>query len=371
MGLVDIIVLVITLSLFLPVQNAALLDSFCKKENEAFIRIRQSEFGLYSAQVCSDFKLDFYNTNGRMMLSSNSDIVVFRNCKINGFNDLFVSLFPNIFRLSLENCVINLTDSNGPPENSLYSLHIFNSTVLNNAKTSSFKGFKNLRNFYAIDTKFENPEIESSIFNANMYRIVFSNCNLRKMFTSYESNELIFLEVDGNSLKEPISYTPIIMDSYNFANNNLSKLPSSMDIFKNDGSLKTLNVSNNQIELDELSQKHLETFTKLEILDLSRNSRIATINTDAFKNCENLQHLNISNCKLESVFDNLQNLKNLKILDLSFNKLHEIQDIWSLKNVSEIYLQYNNLKFFFCGNNLPSSLKILDVSYNKILTFTS
>lgn len=422
-------------------QSASLLEKYCKVENNALFRLRQKEVLFGNALVCSNFEIneshfDTLRINNDVTLVPESELVIFRNCKLHGFNDMIASKIHNIFRLSLENCVITLRDSDKIYGSSLFSLHIFNSTIHNNKNSSSISELKNLHNFYAIDSKFDPPEIEYSYFNSNtFYRIVFSNCNLLRMFNSCP-NQFIYLEVDGNNLTEAISYTPGLIESYNFANNQLSRLPSSLNIFQQDATLKKLNVSNNKIVLDVITQRHFQSLVNLEILDLSRNSKIMLIATEAFKSCSYLRLLNISNCSLESisnlgsrsfetldfsqnllkeipetVFQNLpklkelklnensltyfsnhsikelmflnlshnllttfdcgSNLENLEIIDLSFNKLTDVQDIWSLKKVSEIYLQSNKLKFIFCGNHLSNSLKILDISNNNILSYTS
>lgn len=424
---------IFVLILFLPARDAGL----CNVESNVEVRLRQTESGFYTALVCYNYRI-LHEDSIELLMSQHvvpDGVVIFRESVIY-LNDVMVSKIPNIFRLSFENCKVFSSQHIGINENRLFSLHIFNSTVI--MQTDNWaSGFTNLHNFYSIENKFSNPEIESSFFgNLKLYRIVFSNCHLTRMFTKYVNEEFVYLEVDGNDLTEAISYNSSMMDSYNFASNKLSQLPSSLDIFQEDKTLRTLNVSSNLIKLDIVSHQHFQTLIKLQVLDMSKNPKIRSISKDTFKYCQNLQHLNISNCGLESLdnlgiqsletldlsqnllkeipedvlrnqinltrlsldnnsltslpkfdtsqltFLNLSNnmlksfvlnydLQSLEIIDLSFNQLEEIQDFWSLRKVSEIFLQHNRLKFIFCGNNLPNSLKILDISYNKILTFTS
>ncbi|XP_068620535.1 leucine-rich repeat-containing protein 15-like [Battus philenor] len=113
------------------------------------------------------------------------------------------------------------------------------------------------------------------------------------------------------------------------------------DAFRNFASLLYLNISNNKIQ--NLYPKSLYTTpdSALSVLDLS-NNLLVEINSGVFNHLPPLENLNLSYNSIEVLESNCFNqATNLKVLDLSYNKIISIIDENMFRN--NIHLQYFNI----------------------------
>lgn len=130
--------------------------------------------------------------------------------------------------------------------------------------------------------------------------------------------------------------------------------------------LHTLVLSHNRLtHIDSLSLSGLHV---LNMLALDTN-KIDFIHNMAFKNISNLMELNVSQNKLESVPHAINTLQYLRSLDLSYNRIIEIDNA-SYRGVEQLYglnLEANQIGNLTKGvfQDLPS-LRILNLSKNKI-----
>ncbi|CAG9770107.1 unnamed protein product [Ceutorhynchus assimilis] len=156
--------------------------------------------------------------------------------------------------------------------------------------------------------------------------------------TIYELTDLNYLSITDTSLSEISS--------------DIAKLES----------LQTLILHSNKFrECNEAITK----LSKLKILDLSRNS-IERI-PESIASLSQIITINISNNKLES-FPTLSNNAKLTVVDLSCNALTTFPNLCNsdLVNLSELKLQGNHIDSIPSNINVLPSLKVMDVSNNKI-----
>lgn len=136
--------------------------------------------------------------------------------------------------------------------------------------------------------------------------------------------------------------------------------------------VKNIDFSHNQItEVERYAFKGVE--HKLETINLAHNY-IETLDLELFKNLTNLTELDLSHNLIQTFNADLQNCKHLKILNLANNKIVYFQYLQLnegfsfnffvpyLENLSEIYLQNNNLKDINGWMSLTT--KILNITNN-------
>lgn len=141
------------------------------------------------------------------------------------------------------------------------------------------------------------------------------------------------------------------------------------DAFANLQYLHTLNLSSNDIVY--LNSSIFHALQNLSTLILADN-RLKNISSYLFTNLSNLEILNLSRNQLmdfSSVVYSISNLKRLKKLDISFNRLTTLLHSASLpQSLSYLYLGNNMLTTLECRNDFLSSVKVLDLSYNRGLS---
>lgn len=141
------------------------------------------------------------------------------------------------------------------------------------------------------------------------------------------------------------------------------------DAFANLQYLHTLNLSNNDIVY--LNSSIFHELQNLSILILTGN-KLTNIPLDLFSGLSKLEILNLNRNQLRnfsSVVHSISNLKGLKKLDISFNRLITLRHSASLpQSLSHLYLGNNMLTTLECRNDFLSSVKVLDLSYNRGLT---
>jgi len=134
----------------------------------------------------------------------------------------------------------------------------------------------------------------------------------------------------------------------------------------------TVNLSLNFIT--SLYNDSLDLMWNIRILDLSVNE-IEEIPDDMFIPKRWLEHLNISHNLLETLpLDFFNNKQNLVTVDLSHNRISYIPlAVFRFKMVSiqVVDLQYNQLTAFEPWAYFGQAIRLLDLRYNNISTFTN
>lgn len=125
--------------------------------------------------------------------------------------------------------------------------------------------------------------------------------------------------------------------------------------------LKHLNLVNNRIKTIPVEIKKMN---NLIILNLSNND-INAVNKSIFP--QNLEILNLSYNNINSIGNNVFPLS-LKELDLSYNNISNLD--YFLNDLIKLNLQNNNIKGDIEMDLDKNKLQLLDLSYNKITSFT-
>ncbi|XP_076847353.1 toll-like receptor 21 [Brachyhypopomus gauderio] len=149
--------------------------------------------------------------------------------------------------------------------------------------------------------------------------------------------------------------------------NNIRKI--NKDAFFNLTCLQTLNLSTNAISnLSHYSFSGLKNLTSL----LLANNQLKSFSLDLFSSLTNLKILDLRRNQLfnfSAVVHSITHLSALITLDLSFNNLHSLDHSSSLPpSLASLYLGNNKLSTLGCRRDFLSSVKVLDVSYNKLLS---
>lgn len=141
------------------------------------------------------------------------------------------------------------------------------------------------------------------------------------------------------------------------------------DAFANLQYLHTLNLSSNDIVY--LNSSIFRDLQNLSTLFLADN-RVTKISSELFSSLSKLETLDLHRNRLmdfSSLVQSISNLKGLKILDLSFNRLTTLLHSASLpQSLSHFYLGNNMLTTLECRTDFLSSVKVLDLSYNRHLS---
>lgn len=183
-------------------------------------------------------------------------------------------------------------------------------------------------------------------------------------------------EIRGNAFND---FTNLV--ELNLSMNNISFLPDGL--FSLNNKLKIIDLSNNIISSVENTTFLIQNLRHLSIqnnklqkldfklpetlisLDVSFNS-IAFILKDFFTNSKELNMISLRNNKLHTLAAGLFTANiNLQMVDLSYNNITTVGNIiFYAHHLEVLHMQCNNMeKFEFA---LPYSLKILDLSYNRI-----
>nr|XP_023028507.1 leucine-rich repeat-containing protein 15-like [Leptinotarsa decemlineata] len=173
--------------------------------------------------------------------------------------------------------------------------------------------------------------------------------------SSFES--LRKLKMDGNSLNQVNIDIHPNLTFVSLSRNNIDYINSSL--FKNCKNVQYLNLSFNKIF--DIQVDAFDRLIKLKVLDLKSN-KLSVLKHGIFKNLSNLEHLDLSSNYFKTIpYGTLDSLKKLIFLSLSYNEF-SILDIYmfhSLRNLEELHLNANNFNFID-GSVLVSTLPALN-----------
>ena len=133
--------------------------------------------------------------------------------------------------------------------------------------------------------------------------------------------------------------------------------------------MTSLHITSSELTMNE---KTFQPFREIEELHLVYNSLEQLNNTKMFRDLTNMRLLNLSHNKLKELDDELfENMHNLKVLDLSFNQLkslpHNIFDV--LEDLQSLHINDNELEYIHPDSvgNL-TSLHTLHLDSNALET---
>ncbi|XP_045474211.1 toll-like receptor 13 [Harmonia axyridis] len=172
-------------------------------------------------------------------------------------------------------------------------------------------------------------KLESLYLNHNSIETIEECISYSNVNSLYLQNNVI------SSLKQ--SCFPYAVSNLNLAYNYLS----SLDFFGDLKSLRTLNLSNNQI--NKIPIDAFEKLSNLLKLDLSQND-IHQCKTGIFSAVKNIEYLNLSRTNLNDTGPHVFiPLNNLKILDISYNNLNHWNEDW--------LIHFDHCEKVFLGGN--------------------
>ncbi|KAI0978620.1 hypothetical protein GJ496_010651 [Pomphorhynchus laevis] len=215
-----------------------------------------------------------------------------------------------------------------------------------------------------------------------MHNLVLSDCGIKENFKLTNFDSLKELDLSRNEIGErwPSHNTeslPVNLKSLNLSDNKLTEMTAEMS-----ATLTTVDLSNNQ--LSDWPQRSFCKSKNLRNIYLNSN-RLSKLPTSILKDCVRLKlnklfmrsnSLTSFAYSFESSTQDPQSsvakfniFEHVTILDLSWNKLDHFDTLSLANGVEELYLTGNKLENV--PLNIPISLRILDLSYNKICSISS
>jgi internalin A len=120
----------------------------------------------------------------------------------------------------------------------------------------------------------------------------------------------------------------------------------------------------------EIGIINVDNIDNIETVDRLYFSCSTIINFQSIKKAENLKFLYISDCTFDSSIENIAVLKKLKELNITFNKLIDINFLGSIKSLEYLFLEHNNISDITVLKNL-NNLLCLSLKYNNISDISS
>ncbi|ENN81195.1 hypothetical protein YQE_02385, partial [Dendroctonus ponderosae] len=326
-----------------------------------------------------------------------------------------------LFRTLDRNAVAVLTLSNviisEIKEDAFTSMPYLENVVIENSQIGSIdeKAFNNVKYLKVADCGFEDsPNLSSE----KLEELHFGNCRLDEIPALDKLYELRLLNLSGNYIRD-IGITAFSqlfsLETLYLTDNQISRVPA--NVFVNNGELDSLYLDNNP-----LKTFYLNTSNSLESLSL-KNCFLSTFDERSSSRLTSLSELNLSNNRISNLQPNhLAFMSELSVLDLSKNNLTKLENeifsfnfklrkiilddnafevlpnftlsnnhqfetyIFSCKNcglttghpetfkhmptIVSLNLSYNNFTFIDDMLIYISSLRLLDVSYNKLKVLT-
>lgn len=176
----------------------------------------------------------------------------------------------------------------------------------------------------------------------------------------FELKNLKSLDVSSNKInsiqKNIINCSSLV--EINFLNNQIKEFPSIINKLEN---LEIINLAKNELEIFP----NFSGLYKLKKLDLSEN-RINELEGSKLKGLISLDQLLLNKNKIIRIEnDFFKDTNNLTLLDLKENKINEFNFCINAVKLDSLSLGYNNLQNFDCFESFPN-LTILDLKDNKL-----
>lgn len=238
--------------------------------------------------------------------------------------------------------------------------------ILNTAVLERFDGLTalSLSNTMLID--FDCSMLQSK----RLMKLDVSNNNLKRVRNAQFLENLEMLEelyIGGNqveNLAEIIQHLKPSIEKLDLFGNYMG--PLNMTVFQHLTALRVLNLSSTLLSISDFTA--FETLKNLSILDISRND-LKDVNFTMLSNLEHLIKLNAAYCYIENIAQIIGNLKpTVKVLDLSGNSVGILNaDFEALINLEFLNLSNANIvNFDFSTLEHQRNLLVLDISFNKL-----
>ncbi|XP_072940773.1 uncharacterized protein [Epargyreus clarus] len=349
-----------------------------ERVNMSFNNIEFIEFNCFN-QAFNLQSIDLRNNNIKSSIPETMFINNIKLSYLNVFNNYIRNIAENAFQhnilvyLNLEKNFISgdITEATLAGLERLQNLNLFNQNITS-IKANAFNKMTNLINFNASKNKI-NMIHESSFRNAGLLSILdLSHNNLSSLnFMKDSLTNLTELYLNNNRLDSIPGNTFInqtLIKKLDISMNRIITLEQySLPLYN----LQYLNISGNPIS-GAIKSNVLSPAKFLRYLDLS-NLNISRIDNMALTDLPVLARLNLSNNIIEHIEPkNFLNLNNMFSLDLSYNKLSNLQlNGTIIENLNAIYLNNNELTNI--TEVLPNSTQIiyLDISNNNISEISS
>jgi Leucine-rich repeat (LRR) protein len=267
---------------------------------------------------------------------------------------------------SVSKLELDLNDINQIEMNSFADLSSLDKLNLDSNQISSLKNVQFNANLTELSLRLNFISNLSEIRSTSLKRLYISKNRIQEINSVTHLPNLEYLDLSQNrliSLKE-ISFSALNSLKYlNLSGNRLDLESDSYNIsyFKNQTSLETLDLSSNLIKNMSSKQTFLN-LNSLKSLNLS-NNKLNLIKPFLFEFLYQLNDLNLAANNLSRLFENcFLNLHKLQILKLSFNRLNSTNFLRDNRNYTK------NLKSLELDYNLIEFIRENDFEFNRNLT---
>ncbi|KAF2879135.1 hypothetical protein ILUMI_27042 [Ignelater luminosus] len=197
----------------------------------------------------------------------------------------------------------------------------------------------------------------------NVELVTFINCqqtNIPEAGLDFPSAKILSISCGVQTVHEDAFKNVNSVRELDLGNNLISTLPNG--VFKRLENLKKLTLSNNNLE--ELPRNIFDGLRNLERVHLSYNS-ISKIDTKAFDSTRRVKEVYLNNNNINVIPSGFGKLSSLRTVDLSYNKIQVLEKM-SLSSLEKLNLSHNAIKDLPVQLFRFTSLKILDLSYNQL-----
>lgn len=125
---------------------------------------------IQSGYICENFVLTKADLDGmarNQFVLSRQMFIFLRNCSIDYFNENLVSIFPGVYGLFFDNCVLSLKDPGVSSKQTLseyfYHLSFYNCDIRDNLNSKALQKFTGLSHFYFKNSNFQYRQIDEHL----------------------------------------------------------------------------------------------------------------------------------------------------------------------------------------------------------------
>ncbi|MFL0249108.1 leucine-rich repeat domain-containing protein [Clostridium neuense] len=210
---------------------------------------------------------------------------------------------------------------------------------LSKTNISDISHLSNLRNVNTVDLSGNKISNIYSLGTLNLREANLSSNSITNVSSLGSDPGLIKLDLSNNNITDLSPLNNLFyLDTLNLSNNNKKASAGGYDISPLSSliNLTNLNLSNNNIKVINA----LENMDKMLTLDLSVNG-IQDIS--GIKNMDVLQNLNLAGNYLINDISVIKNLEHINTIDLSYNKVRNLEPLSQLNNLTDLNLEYNDI----------------------------